>query len=446
MATNSNLLALSSMDESSVCAYSDDPFCLGMCDWTDCATMAKPRPSTEPLPSSSCSESLPLSANEPLPCQRFSFASEEQLADLAKGIVPLNTTKSTKWALKKGFEDWKQERNERFKSDPVPENILLSDDPTLLNTHLSQFAVEARKVNGEHYPPSTVYQLLSGLLRYMREANPNCPNYLNKQDTRFQPLQHTLDAHFHRLHSKGIGIQVKHTEIVTKEEELKLWTSGVMGVDTPKSLQNAAFYIVGKMFSLRGGVEHRSLKLSQISRMSNPDQYVYHENVSKNHNGSFKKIHVKKKVVPIYACPEVGERCPVKVLDKYISKLPPHASEHDLFYLRPLQVVPADPKAPWYAAVPVGRDTLQKKFHLMCVQAGIKGNKTNHSLRATGATELYESGVPEKLIQKRTGHRSLEALRVYERTNVQQHKAVSSILSAPVVFIFSTNGNTQWYF
>ena len=104
---------------------------------------------------------------------------------------------------------------------------------------------------------------------------------------------------------------------------------------------------------------------------------------------SIKKIHVKKKVVPIYACPEVGERCPVNVLDKYISKLPPHAMEHDLFYLRPLHVVPADPMAPWYAAVPVGRDTLQKRFHLVCKQAGIKGNKTNHSLRATGTTELY---------------------------------------------------------
>ena len=340
------------------------------------------------------------------------------------------------------FEDWKQARNERFKSDPVPENLLLSEDPAVLNTHLSRFAVEARKVNGEHYPRSTIYQLMSGLLRYMREANPNCPNFLNKQDTRFQSLQHTLDAHFHKLHSEGIGIQVKHTEIITKEDETKLWTSGTMGVDTPKSLQNAAFYVVGKMFSLRGGVEHRSLKLSQVTRMSNPDQYVYHENVSKNHNGSFKKIHIKKKVVPIYACPEVGERCPVNILDKYISKLPPYAFEHDTFYLRPLQAVPVDPNAPWYASVPVGRDTSQKKFHLMCEQAGIKGNKTNHSLRATGATELYESGVPEKLIQERTGHRSLEALRVYERTNVQQHKAVSSILSAPVQSSYSQQMHT----
>jgi hypothetical protein len=90
-----------------------------------------------------------------------------------------------------------------------------------------------------------------------------------------------VDTHFHKLHSEGIGIQVKHTEIVTKEDETNLWTSGTVGVDTPKSLQNASFYVVGKMFSLRGGVGHRWLNLSQVKKMSNPDQYIYHENVSK---------------------------------------------------------------------------------------------------------------------------------------------------------------------
>ena len=61
-----------------------------------------------------------------------------------------------------------------------------------------------------------------------------------------------------------------------------------MGLSTPTSLQNAAFFTAGKMFSLREGAEHRSLKPSQLRRLNNPDRYVYHENVSKNRNGSFK--------------------------------------------------------------------------------------------------------------------------------------------------------------
>ena len=45
------------------------------------------------------------------------------------------------------------------------------------------------------------------------------------------------------------------------------------------------------------------------------------------------------------------------------------------------------------------------------MQAGVAAHKTNHSLHVTGATQLYEKGAPENLIQERTGHRYLEALR-----------------------------------
>ena len=65
----------------------------------------------------------------------------------------------------------------------------------------------------------------------------------------------------------------------------------------------------------------------------------------------------------------------------------------------------------------------------MCSLAGFEGKITNHSLRATAATQMYEMGVPEKAIQERTGHRSLDSLRVYERTSTQQQQAASNILS-----------------
>lgn len=35
----------------------------------------------------------------------------------------------------------------------------------------------------------------------------------------------------------------------------------------------------------------------------------------------------------------------------------------------------------------------------ICSKGKITGNKTNHSLRATGVSELFQAGVPEKLIQ-----------------------------------------------
>ena len=92
---------------------------------------------------------------------------------------------------------------------------------------------------------------------------------------------------------------------------------------------------------------------------------------------------------------------------------------------------PHVPSKPWYSAVPIRNHTLQQMVKKVCSDAGIGGYKTNHSLRATGATELFKRGAPEKLIQERTGHRSLEALRTCERSSEEQHKAASTLLSAP---------------
>ena len=63
----------------------------------------------------------------------------------------------------------------------------------------------------------------------------------------------------------------------------------------------------------------------------------------------------------------------------------------------------------------------------MYQKTGIE-NRSNHSLRVTGTTCLFNAGVPEKIIQKTTGHRSLSALRDYERVSSEQHQAVSCVL------------------
>ena len=118
-------------------------------------------------------------------------------------------------------------------------------------------------------------------------------------------------------------------------------------------------YTIGKAFCLRGGQEHRALKLSELQRDS--DKYVYQENVLKNRNGSFKQLHVKSKVVVVFLCAEAEERCPVHLLDLSISKLPKEAKEKDLVYVRPLDKKPLDPADAWYSAVPLWKHTLQKK-------------------------------------------------------------------------------------
>lgn len=95
-------------------------------------------------------------------------------------------------------------------------------------------------------------------------------------------------------------------------------------------------------------------------------------------------------------------------LEQYMKHLH-EAFKKDLFYLRPM--VKVDNDGVWYSSLPVGKNKLATVIPEMCKRAWIRGHKTNHSLRATGATELYSAGVPGKIIAEQTGHRSLEALR-----------------------------------
>ena len=64
----------------------------------------------------------------------------------------------------------------------------------------------------------------------------------------------------------------------------------------------------------------------------------------------------------------------------------------------------------------------------MFMEAGIDGAFTNHILWATAATDLFQTGVPEKVIQESTGHCSVKALWQYERVAVTQ-PAASNILN-----------------
>ena len=90
-------------------------------------------------------------------------------------------------------------------------------------------------------------------------------------------------------------------------------------------------------------------------------------------------------------------------------KVPHETLDLEAFYLRQLGKVSEDPNYPWYSCAPIGKNMLRKMLPTMCEEAGI-GRRTNHSLRATGATELFHANILEEVIQCRTGHRLLKAL------------------------------------
>ena len=115
----------------------------------------------------------------------------------------------------------------------------------------------------------------------------------------------------------------------------------------------------------------------------------------------------------------------VSLFKQYCSLCPLDRPD-DAFYLSPLKNFT---EKCWYSRAPVGHNTLKNFVSKLCKEAGIQGYKTNHSLRATAATRLYESGVDEQLVVERTGLRSLEGVWSYKRTSTEQQQDVSDILS-----------------
>lgn len=87
-------------------------------------------------------------------------------------------------------------------AESVPADLLTTQNIEVINKYiyLSRFVLEAKKTNGENYPPATLHQLLCGIMRHMKEVNPELPNFLSKADKRFKVLHNTMDVHFHNLY------------------------------------------------------------------------------------------------------------------------------------------------------------------------------------------------------------------------------------------------------
>ena len=83
----------------------------------------------------------------------------------------------------------------------------------------------------------------------------------------------------------------------------------------------------------------------------------------------------------------------------------------------------------WYSEQVIGSNTLSKVVKRLLSDAKIDGYFTNHSLRRSCPTRLFQAGVEKKIIKEITGHHS-DALNLYEVTSEQQKKNVSEVLAS----------------
>ena len=236
-----------------------------------------------------------------------------------------------------------------------------------------------------------------------------------------------------RLQGKGIGSKKWQAEAITIEEGEHLWEKGLLGDSNPSTLLNSMIFYNGLYFALQSGKEHRQLRLypcqiEVIEKEGERSYLQYTEDTSKNRPGGLKGRKVIPRVVIHHASTTNPERCFVRLFKKYTALCPKTENQNPdaPFYLKQL----ANPtETCWFSTIPLGHNTLQSTVVRICNAAGIGGFKTNHSLRATAATRLYQLGVDEQLVMEQTGHHSIDGIRSYKRTADFQRENVSDILN-----------------
>lgn len=135
------------------------------------------------------------------------------------------------------------------------------------------------------------------------------------------------------------------------------------------------------------------------------------------------------KTVRCYATPD-SPRCAIKLLDTYISLLTP---DSNYFYIKPRSKFPKVSGQPAYTKQLVGINNIKNFVSSITSVLPQSSKYTNHRLRVTPVTQMYNTGIPEKVIFEKSDHHSIEGLRAYKRTSNEMEKMAEQSISGETV-------------
>jgi integrase len=162
--------------------------------------------------------------------------------------------------------------------------------------------------------------------------------------------------------------------------------------------------------------EHKNLQISQfeVGTDANGRNYIhYNGRTSKSLNGGLKQRKISSQNIRHYTTPGCdSDRDLHRIYSTYFEMV----GKSGCFYKQPLDGLR-------FSTQPIGINSLSKLIKTMCDEAGIIGHFTNHSGKRTCVMSLFQAGIEEKNICKRSGHRSL-AVRDYEVPLIAQEQKV----------------------
>ena len=360
------------------------------------------------------------------------FASPSYFQEIQKvkeSRIPSKTKANTEWA-NNIWRDWASFRSKYV----APEESTFALDTNIVNMEVSaisfwlqRFVLDVRKANKQQYCPDSLYQICCGLQRVLRNAGKDVNFFEQFQFAEFRAV---LDGVLKQLNGSGKFIHKKKANVITMAMEDTLWEKGLLGDHSPQVLSDTMVYLNGLCFALRSGEQHRRLhfKPAQIQLVEPPGgtaYLVYKEDMSKTNQAGLHHRNLAPKEVVHHPNKENPQRCLGRLYKLYTSLCPADRPD-SAFYLAPL----THPKENcWFKRVPLGHCKLAEVVPRLMRSASIPGYFTNHFLRVTAATRLYDAEVDEATIMDRTGHRSVEGIRTYKRASDKLKQLSSNVLN-----------------
>ena len=302
--------------------------------------------------------------------RKYHTISESQIMKLKQETMKKRSETKMMWAVR-AYNDWRSNRlSDAINFDVSILEANLNDLPTLTKERLEyamcRFIPEVRKIkNGDDYPGRTLYEMCVAIQKYVNIRGKKNWKIVDGPD--FTELRVVLDNVMKERALRNIGMVKKQAGFIPYGFENTLWEKGLLGEDSPDKLRDTVLFLLGINLGLRAGDEHHHLRrhspqlASQITFKHNAEGVrclVYTEDtVTKTHDGGLNSMKKEKKVVWVYPSENIN-RCPVRLVDKYMGLCPPVTGNMKAnFYLRSLlRTTPAT----WYSTRVLGINSLKK--------------------------------------------------------------------------------------
>ena len=153
--------------------------------------------------------------------------------------------------------------------------------------------------------------------------------------------------------------------------------------------------------------------------------YCLKNGPEKNHQG---RLNCKRRLVEPKMFATGTERCPVRVLQTYLSKRPSKCKSSGPLYLAIIDK-PKD-RCVWYKDSRLGMHSLNNMMKNIIAGTPIESSKklTNHSARKTVVRKLKSAGYAKSEIKNITGHSRADGLDPYDSGNEEEMRQMSNAI------------------